>query len=237
MSRITKVNKQVLDAFKDPRNFFKFLKVFDKEQNKLVPFVLRPQQEELLDALLTHNKIVVLKARQLGISTLLRAYFLWKSYMAVEPTSHAIISYTRDSADHLHNMDKGFYFSLPKPLQRKLSKSSARTLQFGDTNAGLRAFTAGGKAGATRSFTFSDTHISEFAFFDDQDDLLANVMASVGEGQIVIETTPNTPGDTISKKPSPSCTLTTLSSVRSILAGFTLSRLNGTIISSTMHLK
>ena len=92
-------------------------------------------------------------------------------------------------------MDKGFYFSLPKPLQRKLSKSSARTLQFGDTNAGLRAFTAGGKAGATRSFTFSDTHISEFAFFDDQDDLLANVMASVGEGQIVIETTPNTPGD------------------------------------------
>ena len=72
MSRITKVNKQVLDAFKDPRNFFKFLKVFDKEQNKLVPFVLRPQQEELLDALLTHNKIVVLKARQLGISTLLR---------------------------------------------------------------------------------------------------------------------------------------------------------------------
>ena len=193
--RITKVNGQVLEAFKDPRNFFKFLKVFNKETGKLEPFILRPQQEELLQALLTHNKVVVLKARQLGISTLLRAYFLWKSYMSVEPTRHAIISYTRDSADHLHNMDKGFYLSLPKPLQRKLSKSSSRTLQFGDTNAELRAFTAGGKAGATRSFTFSDTHISEFAFFDDQDDLLANVMASVGEGQIVIETTPNSPGD------------------------------------------
>ena len=193
--RITKVNNQILTAFKDPRNFFKFLKVFDKESNKLVPFVLRPQQEELLDALMNHNKIVVLKARQLGISTLLRAYFLWKSYMSDEPTRHAIISYTRDSADHLHNMDKGFYLSLPKALQRKLSKSSARTLQFGDTNAELRAFTAGGKAGATRSFTFTDTHISEFAFFDDQDDVLANIMASVGEGQIVIETTPNSPGD------------------------------------------
>ena len=195
MSRITKINADIYKAFQDPRNFFKFLKVFDKEDNKLVPFQLRPQQEELLDALLTHNKIVVLKARQLGISTLLRAYFLWKSYMSLEPTRHAIISYTRDSADHLHNMDKGFYLSLPKQLQRKLSKSSSRTLQFGDTSAELRAFTAGGKAGATRSFTFSDTHISEFAFFDDQDDLLANVMASVGEGQIVIETTPNSPGD------------------------------------------
>jgi len=195
MPRIQKVNSDVLKAFEDPRNFFKFLKVFNKETNKLEPFVMRPQQEELLDALLTHKKIVVLKARQLGISTLLRAYFLWKTYMSTEPTRHAIISYTRDSADHLHQMDKGFFDSLPSPLRRKLSKSSSRTLQFGDTNAELRAFTAGGKAGATRSFTFTDTHISEFAFFDDQDDLLANVMASVGEGQIVIETTPNTPGD------------------------------------------
>ena len=127
MPRIKKVNSEVLRAFEDPRNFFKFLKVFDKEQNKLVPFQLRPQQEELLEALLTHNKIVVLKARQLGISTLLRAYFLWKTYMSTEPTRHAIISYTRDSADHLHNMDKGFYFSLPSALQRKLSKSSSRT--------------------------------------------------------------------------------------------------------------
>jgi len=86
VSRITKINADIYKAFQDPRNFFKFLKVFDKEDNKLVPFQLRPQQEELLDALLTHNKIVVLKARQLGISTLLRAYFLWKSYMSLEPT-------------------------------------------------------------------------------------------------------------------------------------------------------
>lgn len=195
MARRTKINGDVLKAFEDPRNFFKFLKVFDKQQDKVVPFQMRPEQEELLDALMKHQKIVVLKARQLGVSTLLRAYFLWKAYMSEEPTRHAIISYTRDSADHLHQMDKTFYLSLPKPLQRKLSKSSSRTLQFGDTHAELRAFTAGGKAGATRSFTFSSTHISEFAFFDDQDDLLANVMASVGEGQIVIETTPNTPGD------------------------------------------
>ena len=111
MSRITKISPAVLKAFEDPRNFFKFLKVFNEESGALEPFVLRPQQEELLEALMTHNKIVVLKARQLGISTLLRAYFLWKSYMSAEPTRPAIISYTRDSADHLHNMDKSFYLS------------------------------------------------------------------------------------------------------------------------------
>lgn len=179
----------------DPRAFFQFLKVFDKEQNKLVPFVLNGEQEQLLEALQKHRRIVVCKARQIGCSTLIRAYFLWKTYVQSEPIQHAIISYTRDSADHLHSIDKGFYFSLPKPLQRKLKKSNNRTLQFSDTEAGLRSFTGGGKGGATRSFTFSSAHISEFAFFDNQDELLANTIASVGEGQVIIETTTNGPGD------------------------------------------
>ena len=192
-----KIPKPLLQKFReDPRLFFKFLKVFDKEQQQLLPFVLNDEQEILLDALLQHNRIVVCKARQIGCSTLIRAYNLWKSYCEPQPTTHAIISYTRDSADHLHSIDKQFYLGLPGPLQRKLSKSSSRTLKFADTGAELRAFTGGGKGGATRSFTFSSAHISEFAFFDDQSDLLANVIASVGEGQVIIETTPNGPGDT-----------------------------------------
>ena len=194
-NRISKIPSEVLDKFKDPRQFFKFLKVFDKQSNALVPFQLHDEQEALLDALLEHNRIVILKARQIGCSTLVRAYFLWKAFMSSEPTRHAIISYSRDSADHLHSIDKEFYLSLPKPLQRKLSKSSARTLRLGDTGAELRSFTASGKAGATRSFAFSSAHLSEFAFFPDQSDLLANVMASAGEGQIIIETTPNNVGD------------------------------------------
>ena len=191
-----KINKQILQHFKtDPRAFFKFLQVMDKEKGRMVPFVMNDEQEELLDVLLKEKRVIVLKARQIGCSTLLRAYFLWRQYISAEPTTHAIISYTRDSADLLHSMDKQFYVKLPKALQRKLAKSSNRTLEFADTNATLRSFTAGGKAGATRSFTFHSCHISEFAFFDDQEDLLSNVVASVGEGQIVIETTPNIPGD------------------------------------------
>ena len=180
----------------DARDFFKFLHVFDKDLGRVVPFILNEEQEVLLDALLEHNRIVVCKARQIGASTLIRAYFLWKAYVSTEPDTSVIISLTRDSADHLHSMDKTFYLALPKPLQRKLSKQSSRTLTFKDTKSTLRSFTAGAKAGATRSFSFTSAHISEFAFFDDQSDLLANVVASVGNGQIVIETTPNSPGDT-----------------------------------------
>ena len=176
-----KIDNPVMQRLReDPRMFFKFLHVFDKDNGKVVPFVLNDEQEILLDALLEYNRVVVCKARQIGCSTLIRAFFLWKTYVSAGPQTSVILSYTRDSADHLHSIDKDFYLALPQPLKRKLSKQSARTLTFKDTKATLRSFTAGGKAGSTRSFTFSSAHISEFAFFDDQSDLLANVVASVG---------------------------------------------------------
>ena len=179
----------------DPREFFKYLKVYDNNASKLVPFVLTETQEKYLQMLIDHNRIVIVKARQIGISTVTRAYFLWKAWAAGEPIKHAVISYTRDSANHLHSIDKSFLVSLPEALQRKMDKDAANTLRFADSGAELKTFTAGGKAGATRSFSFSSCHISEFAFFDDQSELLSNCISSVGDGQIVIETTVKEAGD------------------------------------------
>lgn len=173
----------------DPRAFFKLLQVFDNSSGKTVPFVLTPTQEEYLKLLETKNRIVIVKARQLGISTVTRAWFLWKAWRSGEPIKHAVISYTRESANHLHSIDKAFFLTLPQSLQRRLSSDSKGSLKWNDTGAELRTFTAGGKAGATRSYSFTSCHISEFAFFDDQNELLSNVISSVGDGQIIIETT------------------------------------------------
>ena len=38
-------------------------------------------------------------------------------------------------------------------------------------------------------------HLSEFAFYDDPEELLAQVTATVGNGQIIIESTSNKAGD------------------------------------------
>lgn len=174
---------------RDPRAFFKLLRVFDNREGKLVPFTLTAVQEKYLQILESSNRIVIVKARQLGISTVTRAWFLWKAWRSREPLKHAVISYTRASADHLHGIDKAFYIELPKVLQRRLETDSRGTLKWADTGSELRTFSAGGKAGATRSYSFTSCHISEFAFFDDQNELLSNVISSVGDGQIVIETT------------------------------------------------
>ena len=172
-----------------PRAFFKLLSVFDNSQGKMVPFVLTPAQDAYLKILETSSRIVIVKARQLGISTITRAWFLWQAWRSAQPIKHAVISYTRESAQHLHSIDKQFFVTLPPKLQRKLSTDSKGSIKWDDTGAELRTFSAGGKAGATRSYSFSSCHISEFAFFDDQNELLSNVISSVGDGQIIIETT------------------------------------------------
>ncbi len=67
MSRIKKIPKAIIQEFKDdPRVFFRFLKVFDKDSAQLVPIELREGQEEILDALQSGQNIVFLKSRQIG---------------------------------------------------------------------------------------------------------------------------------------------------------------------------
>ena len=84
--------------------------------------------------------------------------------------------------------------SLPDILRKKIAIDNSTTMEFAETGAQLSSFTAGSKGG-TRSFSLSSVHLSEFAFYDDANEMLAQVVATIGEGQILIESTPNKPGD------------------------------------------
>jgi hypothetical protein len=137
-----------------------------------------------------------LKARQIGASTIVRAYFTWKALMSEEPLRLGIMSYTHESAQYLHSLDKTFVEGLPSAMRRPLDSSTSRTIKLKDSGAELRSFTSGMKGGGTRSYALSDLHLSEFAHYDDQEEVLSNAVSTVGEGgQIVIETTANGPGD------------------------------------------
>jgi len=186
----------LVEELKDFRKFLKLCKVFDKNAGKMVPFTPTSAQWRLAECLMANKRVVILKARQIGASTITRAYFTWKALVAAEPLKMGIMSYTHESAQYLHSLDKGFVEGLPSALARKLDSSTSRTIKFRDTGAELRSFTAGMKGGGTRSYSLSDLHLSEFAHYDDQDEVLSNAVSTVGEGgQIVIETTANGPGN------------------------------------------
>ena len=174
--------------------FISSLCIYHKEQKRLAFFDLNPAQKELLEVLQTHNRILVPKARQLGISTLIRAFFFWKAYCATEPQPYAVMSHTRASAEGLNKMDKTFYKNLPPKYQKSLGKLNTRHMVFKKSGASCDVYTAGGRGG-TRSFAAAAAHLSEFAFYPNQEESIAEIEATVGDGLIVIESTANEPGD------------------------------------------
>lgn len=189
-------NPALLAELGDFRKFLRLCQVFDKNAGRTVPFVPTPAQWRLAECLMANKRVVILKARQIGASTIVRAYFTWKALVSEQPLKMGIMSYTHESAQYLHSLDKGFVEGLPAALGRRLDSSTARTIRFKDTGAELRSFTSGMKGGGTRSYALSDLHLSEFAHYDDQEEVLSNAVSTVGEGgQIVIETTANGPGD------------------------------------------
>ena len=181
-------------VLRDPVKFIQLLKIQDKNSQKLVQFTPNNEQVQLLKKLKKHKKVIILKPRQIGISTVLRAYALWRTYHTTDPLKFGVISFHERSAKHLRKMDSMMHNSLPNVLRKNLSIDNSTTLEFADTGAQLSSFTAGSKGG-TRSFTLSSVHLSEFAFYDDAAEMLAQVIATIGEGQIIIESTPNKPGD------------------------------------------
>ena len=189
-----KHRKQIRDVLLDPIKFFRLLRVQDKYSGAYKSFDLYPEQEELLVQIQDKKKIIVIKPRQIGISTLLRAYAFWQTYTSKHPIKYGVLSFHDRSAKHLRKMDNNFLNGLPDMLRRTCSIDNSTDLIFDDTQAGLSSYTAR-SSGGTRSFTLNSAHLSEFAFYPDQEEVLAQVLATVGKGQIVIESTPNTVGD------------------------------------------
>jgi len=185
---------QLAEACNDPSQFIKLLKIHHKYEHRLVEFKPNTEQVRLLEELQQYNRIVILKPRQIGISTLLRAWSFYKAWTSQEALREGVVSHHQRSARHMHDMDKMFYAQLPELMRRGLDVDNTTTLRFADTQAEVSSFTASSKHG-TRSFTLSSAHLSEFAFYTDPEETLATVTATVGDGQIIIETTPNMPGD------------------------------------------
>ena len=189
-----KLRIELEPIMRDPVKFIQLLRIQDKYSGKLVQFVPNEEQIQLLKRLKKHKKVIILKPRQIGISTVLRAYALWRTYQTPDPLKFGVISFHERSAKHLRKMDSRMHNSLPDILRKKIAVDNSTTMEFADTGAQLSSFTAGSKGG-TRSFTLSSVHLSEFAFYDDAEEMLAQVVATIGEGQILIESTPNKPGD------------------------------------------
>ncbi len=190
-----KHTKKIKAALSSPESFFKLMKIIDKQTQGLIPFVMNPEQKRLLEVLKTKNKVIILKPRQIGVSTLLRAYAFWRAYTSKHAGKWGVISFHERSAKHLRRMDSTFHENLPLLLRRKLAIENTTDFEFEDTRSSMCSYTAGSKGG-TRSFTLTSAHLSEFAYYDNPGSVLASTTATLPkDGKLIIESTPKGCGD------------------------------------------
>lgn len=213
------LNKEQLERIRNiSADFYKYAKgnLFIKNKDaSIVKFEPNIAQRALIERViwLLENdqpvRIIVLKARQMGLSTAIEALIYWYTTTHKNITA-AIIAHEEAASRNLYNMFKRYYDnsnSLFKP-NRKYDTRSDLTfgLQDQDGNEiGLNSVikTATAKnTGAGRSDTIQLVHGSEVAFWENGEDLVGSLMQTVPRRpgtMIFLESTANGRGNFFAK--------------------------------------
>lgn len=142
------------------------------------PFHIWPAQRQVIAALHGARRVIVLKARQLGLSWLVLAYILWQ--MTQRPITNALIFSLRDdeAVDLLHKRLSGMYQRLPDFLAGALPLTDAtHALRLRNGSTALAFPTTGG-----RSYTAGIALVDEADHIPNLDDLLNAVKPTVDAG-------------------------------------------------------
>ena len=136
---------------------------------------------------------IVLKARQVGITTYIAARFFLQTI--TRPGTLAVqVAHTPESAESIFNIVRRFWEKLPEGLRRGAlvhSRANVRQLVFPLLDSEYRVETADANAG--RGMTIHYLHCSEVSRWPrNASETLASLRAAVApEGEIVLESTPN----------------------------------------------
>jgi len=98
-----------------------------------------------IKALLSHRLIVILKSRQIGLSWLLAAYALWKSYKY--GAKIILLSRGQEEAKELLSKVKRIYYQLPRHLRYETGRESTEEIFFPALESSIKALPATISAG------------------------------------------------------------------------------------------
>lgn len=174
------------DIAKDPEQFARvFLKILNK-QKELVPFRWNRAQQSFHQN--RTGRDLILKARQLGMSTLVQGLL----FRAVVTDTNNTITLAHDSqtTQALRRIADRFYenckFNEHQPA-RKYANATLATYPDFDSTA---VIATAGSQDVGRGMTYSMFHGSEVAFWPDAEKIVAGAMQG-GNPEVILESTPN----------------------------------------------
>jgi hypothetical protein len=176
----------------DPAYFMKKYCVIQHPQRGKIPFHLYPFQEKCVKEFQYHDYNIILKSRQLGISTLTAGYSLWMMLFH-QDKNVLVIATKQDVAKNLVTKVRIMHQGLPSWLKGNTIEDNKLSLRLANGSQ-IKAISSGGDAG--RSEALSLLVLDEAAFIDRIDDIWASSQQTLATGgRAIILSTPNGVGN------------------------------------------
>jgi len=179
MSEIKKVIRQeYLRCAKDPVHFMRKYCYIQHPQRGRIQFNLYPFQEKVLTLMRDNPYSIILKSRQLGISTLTAGYSLWLMLFAKDKNILCIAT-KQETAKNMVTKVKFMYENLPSWLKVDADENNKLTLRLRNGSQ-IKATSASSDAG--RSEAVSLLLIDEAAFIDNIGEIWASAQQTLATG-------------------------------------------------------
>jgi hypothetical protein len=186
------IKKEYTKCAKDPVYFLKKYAMIQHPIEGKIPFSLYDFQEKTLLDLIINDYNIILKARQLGISTLTAGYSLWM--MTFQSDKNILVIATKqDTAKNLVTKVRVMHANLPKWLKQMCVEDNKLSLRYANGSQ-IKAISSKEEAG--RSEALSLLILDEAAFIDKIDGIWASAQQTLATGgRCLVLSTPNGVGN------------------------------------------
>ena len=180
------IRHEYLKCAKDPAHFMKKYCNIQHPQRGRILFNLYPFQEKVLHLMQENPYSIILKSRQLGISTLAGGYSLWMMLFHKDKNILCIAT-KQETARNMVTKVKFMYEGLPSWLKIPAEENNKLSLRLSNGSI-IKATSASSDAG--RSEAVSLLLIDEAAFIDQIGEIWASAQQTLatGGGAIVLST-------------------------------------------------
>jgi len=186
------IKEEYKKCLTDPVHFMKKFCQIQHPQKGKIPFHLYTFQEETLRNLRDHDYNVILKSRQLGISTLSAGYALWLMTFFGDKNI-LVIATKQEVAKNLVLKVKVMYENLPSWLKLPATEDNKLSLRL-NNGSQIKATSSSGDSG--RSEALSLLIIDEAAFISNVEEIWISSQQTLATGGgAIILSTPNGTGN------------------------------------------
>ena len=199
---VKKTLKEIIrDEYKrcvqDPVHFMRKYCIIQHPTQGKIYFNLYPFQEDSLRQISSNRYNIILKSRQLGISTLTAGYALWKMLFKSD-FNVLVIATKQDVAKNLVTKVRVMHENLPKWLKGSVAEDNKLSLRL-KNGSQIKAISSKGDAG--RSEALSLLIFDEAAFIDKIDEIWTAAQQTLATGgDSIVLSTPNGVGNWFHKQ-------------------------------------